>query len=109
LSAAVVDFKNRGALLGDMLELGPNSVQWHQEVLEKALTVTDKLALCGPDFLAAAKNVELPVGSLLFKDSDHLLQNKTQVLDFFEGKTVLAKSSRDTYIKNVIKEIAERV
>lgn len=107
--AAVPDTTNRGLLLGDMLELGPQSVEWHKEVLEKALTVTSHIALCGPDFLSAAKQINLPTEVALFENADDVLQNKERLLDFFKNKTVLAKSSRDTFIKDVVKEVAKQV
>ena len=90
------------AMLGDMLELGAESVALHKEVLQKALSGDlSLLCLVGSEFAAAVEAAGNEDGRVrCFTTSDELaawLQNEP-----VDGATVLIKGSRGTRMEKVL-------
>lgn len=113
---ALVEAPRKVALLGEMRELGAESLAEHSAVLEKAMSLgLDLLCLVGEDFKAAAKasdKVIAPTADrtcggvpalMCFKDSDSLaLWLKENPL---EGSTVLVKGSRGVRMERVLERL----
>ena len=111
MEAALVNFSNveasnKIALLGDMLELGEDSVAEHVAVVGKALA-SDTVTLClvGTEFGKALKQLtDIPDGRVFwFKDSQSLADwlNERNI----NGATVLIKGSRGTRMEKTIQSL----
>lgn len=104
MSAALDNFANveadkRYAMLGDMLELGPESIAEHKQVIAKAQSLgLDGVFFVGNEFRAAASE-EIP-GMSFFASSDEL--SKWIEENPIEGAVVLIKGSRGTRMEKVI-------
>ncbi len=88
-------------LLGDMLELGPDSVAEHVEILRLAVSKGfGKIYLVGDEFAAAGKAFDDLSGMEFFKDSlllqEHFRENP------LSGCSVLIKGSRGKRLERVI-------
>ena len=108
MAAALENFSNvsaecKVAMLGDMLELGEDSLAEHvavvRSVAARGLAAT---YFVGKEFAAASAEVaaEELVGMLFFATSDELAQHLTE--NPLEGATVLIKGSRGTRMEKVI-------
>lgn len=96
LSSVVAERK--AVMLGDMLELGPDSQSLHREVVEKLLAMDLSLiCLVGKEFAAASAGID---GILCFETSDALAQWLQE--NPLDGATVLIKGSRGTKMEKVI-------
>ena len=97
---ASVEFTAKTLILGDMLELGEDSLAEHRAVLNKAVKVCNSIYLVGKEFTAAAKSV--PAGSdevRCFPDSEALreyLKNNP-----LAGRTILIKGSNGTRLQGM--------
>ena len=111
MEAALVNFSNveasnKIALLGDMLELGEDSVAEHVAVVGKALA-SDPVTLClvGTEFGKALEQLtDIPDGRVFwFKDSQSLADwlNERNI----NGATVLIKGSRGTRMEKTIQSL----
>lgn len=111
MEAALVNFSNveasnKIALLGDMLELGEDSVAEHVAVVGKALA-SDIVTLClvGAEFGKALEQLtDIPDGRVFwFKDSQSLADwlNERNI----NGATVLIKGSRGTRMEKTIQSL----
>ena len=99
---ADVEASYKVALLGDMLELGEESVAEHVAVIKKALE--SGCAMCcfvGKEFSQARNSFgDLPEGVLFYETSDRLA---TSLADMkIENAVVLIKGSRGTRMEKVI-------
>ena len=100
-SNVVADFKV--ALLGDMLELGAESVAEHIAVIKSACTRgLSMVFFVGKEFKAASSEVdsELLASARFFETSDELADYLSE--HPLKGATVLIKGSRGTRMENVI-------
>ncbi len=90
---AALPATRRVALLGDMLELGPDEIAWHRHVLDRALGAGFAfVGACGPRMVAAARGL-LPRGDLLVAPEPEALARV--VADrLAPGDLVLIKASR---------------
>ena len=104
MSAALDNFANveadkRYAMLGDMLELGSESISEHKQVIAKAQSLgLDGVFFVGNEFRSAAYD-DVP-GISFFASSDEL-SNWIQA-NPIEGAVVLIKGSRGTRMEKVI-------
>ena len=104
MSAALDNFANveaqkRFAMLGDMLELGSESISEHKQVIAKAQSLgLDGVFFVGNEFRSAAYD-DVP-GISFFASSDEL-SNWIQA-NPIEGAVVLIKGSRGTRMEKVI-------
>ena len=86
------DFDNKVIVLGDMLELGQESLNEHRKVIELLATIEfEKCYLVGGEFSKGAAGIDIPESVSLFEDVYALKR-------YFEGepikgKTVLIKGS----------------
>ncbi|MDR2384318.1 MAG: UDP-N-acetylmuramoyl-tripeptide--D-alanyl-D-alanine ligase [Tannerella sp.] len=98
MSAALRNFsamqaQRKAVILGDMLELGDNSCQWHLETVAQ-LNSYDKALLCGKNFSQAGQRF------LCFEDTDRLAD---YLRNFpLSGYTVLIKGSRAIQLEKII-------
>ena len=109
MDAALTNFSNieaasKIALLGDMLELGEDSLSEHVAVIEKALACSlDKVCLVGAEFGKALETVPQASRFIWFADSqslaDWLAEQK------ITGATVLIKGSRGTRMEKTIQSL----
>ncbi len=97
-SFAESDYNNKMLILGDMLELGKESLHEHKEILQMITKfgITD-IILVGPVFCDVVKNS----GFKCFKNSSeatkYLKDNR------IKGKTILLKASRGIHLETNIK------
>ena len=95
------DFPGKTLMLGDMLELGDNSVAEHIAILQRALEVGGPIYLVGDEFTAAAKSVPYEPGRVLaFPDIVALREYVTE--HPVEGATILIKGSNGKHMKEVV-------
>lgn len=93
------EFEGKTLILGDMLELGADSLQEHCRVLEKALDITDSVFLVGGEFRKAAES--LGAKATTFDTSADLAA-------YFEenplsSRTILVKGSNGTRLQSIVK------
>lgn len=107
MAAALDNFANVGAsckiaLLGDMLELGEESVAEHMAVIEKALSLgCDMCCFVGKEFSQARKAFgDLPERVRFWETSDRLAASLTDMN--IENAVILIKGSRGTRMEKVI-------
>ena len=109
MDAALTNFSNieaasKIALLGDMLELGEDSLSEHVTVIEKALRCTlDKVCLVGAEFGKALESVPEAAHFIWFADSQALAGWLAE--QKIEGATVLIKGSRGTRMEKTIQSL----
>lgn len=100
---ASVQSENKIALLGDMLELGEDSVAEHVEVIRKALgSGADRICLVGGEFGKALESVSAENVSH-FKNSDELASWLETA--GVEGAMILVKGSRGIRMEKVISRL----
>ncbi len=113
MEAALVNFSNieapkKIALLGDMLELGEDSVSEHVEVVKKAVAVgLDAICLVGAEFEKALKTFtsqHLPEDRLFWFADSQMLADWLEAQNT-SGATVLIKGSRGTRMEKTIKSL----
>lgn len=104
MAAALENFSNvssplKVAMLGDMLELGEDSLAEHRSVINSATTHGfDEVYFVGKEFAAAVSAV--PEGARFFGTSDELAEYLTA--HPVQGATILIKGSRGTRMEKVI-------
>ena len=98
----------RFALLGDMLELGKESLAEHCDVLKFALSLNlEGIGVCGKDFLRAAQQLDSPPPSLFFAENATLLGK--QLLPKLKGKEILLlKGSRGSKMETLLSVLEEK-
>lgn len=107
MAAALDNFANvvadkKIAMLGDMLELGSDSIREHEAVIAKAASLgLDKVFFVGKEFRQAAGVTSDP--ETYFESSDQLAQWLHG--HAVEGAAVLIKGSRGTRMEKVIPEL----
>lgn len=108
MAAALANFASvrseyKVAMLGDMLELGEDSLQEHISVIEKAsVSGADMICLVGGEFAKALEAVEAE-GMLHFNTSDELAK---WIEDAgIDGAVVLIKGSRGTRMEKVVEKL----
>jgi UDP-N-acetylmuramoyl-tripeptide--D-alanyl-D-alanine ligase len=94
----------RIAVLGDMLELGPESDELHRELAEPVGRAADLLFTFGPRARAVA--VASPVPAEAFEDIDALLARLLALLR--PGDLVLLKGSRGMRLERIAEALASR-
>jgi len=86
------------AILGDMFELGTESITKHRELLDIARELSiDQLLVCGKDFLQARKNND----TALFFENKESLKNWLQTNPIQKG-VVLLKGSRGMGLETLL-------
>lgn len=97
--AEVYRGKNRIAVLGDMLELGEKEIDFHKEIIKKALELgIEKIYLYGPRMEKAMMEFK-DTRLTHFADKEDL---KKALLNEREGLTILLKGSRGMKLEEVI-------
>ena len=94
-------------MLGDMLELGEDSLKEHRAILNKALGLCPELTiLVGGEFASAVKsgNAQGNKKVLCFPDSMSAAEHLSEI-EPLEGCTILVKGSRGTRMENLLKEL----
>jgi UDP-N-acetylmuramoyl-tripeptide--D-alanyl-D-alanine ligase len=90
-----IDAENRWAILGDMLELGENSIKEHQAIIDYCKTNNLETIFIGECFYKHKNE-----SSLFFLNVDECneyLKNKT-----IENRMILLKGSRGIYLENIL-------
>ena len=99
-----IEAPDKTALLGDMRELGENSVNEHIEILRLALSLgLSNLCLVGDEFSKAMKSVDCPPTVRWYPDSSMLaaaLHNAP-----LTGHVILIKGSRGIMMEKVLGEV----
>ncbi len=94
------DYKNKMLILGDMLELGKDSVFEHNEILgDIADSGIEDVILIGPVFCSVANELK----NKCFKDSEGaagFIKNNS-----ISGKTILLKASRGIHLESIVKDL----
>lgn len=104
MAAALDNFANvsaeyKVAMLGDMLELGEDSVTEHRSVIEKVRSLgIDKVFFVGKEFIAASAQTQSD--ALFFETSAELAEYLTE--NKIQGATVLIKGSRGTRMEKTM-------
>ena len=92
------------AVLGDMLELGPEAVQLHRDVGRLAAGIVDYLVVVGPlgaEIAQGARMAGLPDDQIaVCQDNGAALAELTGILR--PGATVLVKGSRGMRLEEVV-------
>jgi len=92
-------------MLGDMLELGEDSVKEHVSIVQKALELgLDHLCLVGTEFAKAMKEICCQSGEVVLFDTS------AQLAEWVEksglgGCTILIKGSRGTRMEKVVEKL----
>ena len=99
-----IEAPDKTALLGDMRELGENSVNEHIDILRLALSLgLSNLCLVGDEFSKAMKSVDCPPTVRWYPDSSMLaaaLHNAP-----LTGQVILIKGSRGIMMEKVLGEV----
>ena len=93
----------RVAVLGDMLELGPEGPRYHGEVGAHARGSADRLVAVGPLMREAAE--AFGPGAVAYKDSQEAAAHILSILE--AGDVVLVKGSRGMVMERVIERILD--
>lgn len=101
---SLVEAARKVALLGDMRELGPDSVREHMDILRKAESLSlDLICLVGEEFGKAVANLGRRTNVQLFNTSadlaDWLREHPVS------GATILVKGSRGIQMEKVLPEL----
>ena len=97
---AATNFDNKVLMLGDMLELGPDSVAEHRQILEQAVQVTPKVFLVGSEFEAAVGLNPLPGQIRTFPTIEALKEFVTE--EPLTDCTILIKGSNGKHMQRVV-------
>jgi len=97
---AATNFDNKVLMLGDMLELGPDSVAEHRQILEQAVQVTPKVFLVGSEFEAAVGLNPLPGQIRTFPTIEALKEFVTE--EPLTDCTILIKGSNGKHMHRVV-------
>ena len=101
LSSIEPNKKARVAILGDVLQLGKQSVELHKSIAEPMIKAeTDRLLLCGKFMRHPYEMIKDKVNVIYFETLDELIKNVEAHLQ--DGDTVLIKSSHDTGLAKVV-------
>lgn len=100
---AAVNADRKAVMLGDMLELGAESVPEHARVLDRVENLHPELAIfVGGEFAAAAS--EKQKACFLFFDTSALAADYVATVAL-SGYTILLKGSRGTRMENILAEL----
>ena len=100
---AGINAKRKALMLGDMLELGTDSLAEHISVIQKAVTVgADRIFLVGKEFANAAEEMD-EAGTMSFDTSTSLAEWLDDAP--LEDYTILIKGSRGTKMENVVEKL----
>jgi UDP-N-acetylmuramoyl-tripeptide--D-alanyl-D-alanine ligase len=91
---------NKHIILGDMLELGENSVQEHKEILELSERTTTNIYTFGGEFAKAEAKYN-------YSDKSNLLVELMKKLG--KGDVVLVKGSRGMKMEELVNMILEKI
>lgn len=91
---------NKHIILGDMLELGENSVQEHKEIIELAERTTTNIYTFGGEFAKAEAKYN-------YSDKSNLLVELMKKLG--KGDVVLVKGSRGMKMEELVNMILEKI
>jgi UDP-N-acetylmuramoyl-tripeptide--D-alanyl-D-alanine ligase len=97
---AATNFDNKVLMLGDMLELGPDSVAEHRQILEQAVQVTPKVFLVGSEFEAAVGLKPLSGQIRTFPTIEALKEYVTE--EPLTDCTILIKGSNGKHMQRVV-------
>ena len=97
---AATNFEHKVLMLGDMLELGPDSVAEHRAILEQAVQVTPDVYLVGSEFEAAYEMGFLTGRIRTFPTIEDLKANVAE--QPLEGCTILIKGSNGKHMQRVV-------
>lgn len=100
-----LDMEHKHLILGDMLELGPDSVAEHMEIIRLALSLTpERIFLVGGEFAKGVAELgDLPARVELFESSVLLAQRLKDLQ--LSGASVLIKGSRGTRLELVFETL----
>ncbi len=96
--------ENKVLILGDMLEMGSKSIDYHKEVLLKADTIkSDMIILVGKDFSKAYDEIKEKLKSnfILFKNVEKCKHFFT--INTLNNKLILLKGSHGIHLEKLIK------
>jgi len=96
--------ENKVLILGDMLEMGSKSIDYHKEVLLKADTIkTDMIILVGEDFSKAYDEIKKELNSnfLFFKNVEKCKHFFTMIP--LNNKLILLKGSHGIHLAELVK------
>lgn len=92
---AAMEQPNKLAILGDMFELGPNSVDMHSEIIQKAKQLKIEVLFVGKDFYHSNSSSDE-----FFEELEGLIERlKSQPVS---GKTILIKGSRGIKLERLV-------
>ena len=95
-------FENKVLMLGDMLELGEDSLKEHQDILRRALEISGELYLVGDEFRKAAESA----GCAGVHTFDNIGELKAFVAENpLENATILIKGSNGKHMQEVVPEL----
>ena len=98
---AATEFPGKVLMLGDMLELGPDSADEHMAILRHAVSVSGEIYLVGNEFTAAAAALGAGYARILpFPTIEDL---KAYVTEHpLEERTILIKGSNGKHMERVV-------
>ena len=99
--AEVGQGKRTVAVLGDMLELGPDSAAWHRQMGELSGTMADQCVFIGPHCKAAHE----AGGGRWFASVDDAREHVASLLQ--PGSVMLLKASRDMTLERLLEGLHE--
>lgn len=101
---AAIEAEHKVALLGDMLELGQDSLQEHKQIAQMAIDLEmEYICFVGKEFAAALAEINHPDTCSVFATSDELAEwLKTRN---FSDRLILIKGSRGIRMEKVIEAL----
>jgi UDP-N-acetylmuramoyl-tripeptide--D-alanyl-D-alanine ligase len=96
----VMEFSGKTLILGDMLELGADSLEEHKELLDLAMESAQTIYLVGGEFMAAAVANGVSGAVRCFATSDELHCFLEQ--NPLDSKTILVKGSHGTHLEKLL-------
>ena len=100
------DVKNKILILGDMFELGENSIELHKQVLEYAINSNiTKIVVAGENMKQAA--ITLDTSIIIIRESKEMLINDIESIILKDG-IVAIKASRGMKFEKITEKILEK-
>lgn len=97
--------ENKIAVMGDMLELGDNSIEEHKEILKKAKSIAKSLLTYGNNFKNALALMDDTSNINHFDNKQELINYLQKILT--NNTSVLVKGSRGMKMEEVVNKIVE--
>lgn len=97
---------NKIAVLGDMLELGENSTNEHEEILKKAKSIANSILVYGNNFKQSLALMDDTSNINHFENKEELINYLQKIL--ISNTAILVKGSRGMQMEQVVEQILQK-